>query len=112
MDDFDVAVDKTPFMTAASILVDKISGLSTEVLTVIETWLAAHFYCMHSPRRVTEKAGDVGATYETKIGFNLALSKYGQMAMTLDTTGTLRGISSGTVKPRLVWLGTDPCELR
>jgi hypothetical protein len=106
----DSAVSLIPFITAASLLVDYVPSdqlptTPTDTYEVIERWLSAHFYCMRKPRRETERAGDVMAKYETKIGFNLALSKYGQMAMMLDTTGTLSAMNNERRRPRVVWLG-------
>lgn len=119
-------VNLTPFISAASSLVDRIdkvlldgvvtlsTGLSGDpdddaILTQIETWLAAHFYSMFDPRPTAEGAGSVNASYWASPDKNLYLSQYGQMALTLDTTGTLKAISS--TKPPLRasvnWAGTE-----
>lgn len=108
-----------PFIAPASGLVDGVEALSNtldsdeqldeERLELIERWLAAHFYCMFDPRAEREKAGSVEAKYETKIDLRLNLSKYGQMAMLLDTTGYLDSLNDGKKKRVLgvEWLGTE-----
>lgn len=108
----DSGISLQPFMLAASLLVDhippsKLPIIPVDTYEVIERWLTAHFYCMRQPRREIERAGDVMARYETKIDYFLKLSKYGQMALMLDTTGTLLGINSGKRKPGVTWLGED-----
>lgn len=108
----DAAIDLTPFILAASTLVDDIavkSGHSAERLQIIETWLSAHFYTVRDPRTTDEKAGTVGASYQSAVDLNLNTSHYGQMAMTLDSSGLLRLISSGKRRFASVhWLGTVP----
>lgn len=105
----ETGVSLDPFIKAAAILVDKVAAkniLSKETLKVIETWLAAHFYCMRDPRTVSEKAGQVQASYQSKVDLFLSNSNYGQQAIVLDTTGTLRAINAGVRPARLLWLGT------
>jgi hypothetical protein len=72
----DVEVDKslTPFISAASNLVDTCctgDAVETEyetlIITEIETWLAAHFYTVFDPRAEKEKAGKVAAKYQSKV---------------------------------------------
>lgn len=102
--------DLTPFITAASLLVDIIdaeSDLSTQRQQVVETWLAAHFYAVRDPRNLMERAGDVAATIESKVGMGFDVTRYGQQAMILDTSGILKELNLGrrvTVSAR--WLGT------
>jgi hypothetical protein len=106
-------VDLSPFILAASSLVDAIDertdAPSDERLQLIETWLSAHFYCMQFPRRSSEAAGSVSASYEGRFDLNLALSRYGQMAMVLDPTNYLKKINMPVkfkTKVGAVWLGT------
>ena len=108
----ETGVDLDPFILAASSLVDGIDDRtdapSDERLQLIETWLAAHFYCMQFPRRSSEAAGDVSASYEGRFDLNLALSRYGQMAMVLDPTGYLKALNMPTkivTKVGATWLG-------
>lgn len=107
----DTAIGLTPFISAASTLVDDIADFSTvnstERLTIIETWLSAHFYCIRDPRSVREKAGSVEEVIESKVDLNLNVTRYGQMAMVLDKSGYLRSISdSRRRKVSATWMGT------
>lgn len=87
------------------------SGYSEGRLTLIETWLAAHFYALMDARRSSESAGKVSVSYQNKLGFNLALTHYGQQAMILDTEGNLARLNVDTEKGRgkpvaeITWLG-------
>jgi len=109
----DPRINLDPFILSASVLVDEIeqnsrSTLTPERLELIERWLAAHFYAMRDPRAETERAGSVGVTYQSKVDLNLSLSHYGQMAIVLDTTGTLRLLSeAGKVRRGAFWLGRE-----
>ncbi|GAG26823.1 unnamed protein product [marine sediment metagenome] len=122
--DVESGIDLTPFIDAANSMVtylctgDQVDSEYPESqLIMIETWLAAHFYCMYDPRASEEKAGDVRARYETKIERGLDLSKYGQMAMQLDYQGSLsanneaikNGNAGNTVG--VTWLGTPPEDI-
>lgn len=125
----DEDIPLTPFISAASILVDRVSAQSEknktlvnaiyflepkdssdpsvdQQLQTIETWLAAHFYAMRDPRPTQEGAGSVNVTYQSAVDLNLYTSHYGQMAMVLDVTNTLRNLSAGKRHVASVsWLG-------
>ena len=126
-------ISLSPFISAASSLVDRVASASEgtdllqdgpnsgdktrfDKLQEIETWLAAHFYCILDPRAISENAGPVSASYQSKVDLRLFLTHYGQMAAVLDETGTLEAIQSGdssggtSVKTAgVTWLGKD-CE--
>jgi hypothetical protein len=114
----DASISLVPFIEVASALVDEVcdvaeAGYSAARLELIERWLTAHFYCVRDPRSVEEQAGKVREVKESNTDLNLASSKYGQMAMTLDTYGGLAGLNQATIKgtPRRVsvsYLGTKP----
>jgi len=112
----DVAISLDPFIETASALVDDIaveSGHGATRLELIERWLAAHFYAIRDPRTTQEKAGTVGASYESKVDLGLNLTRYGQQAMALDSSGLLEGFSKGKRRVGVTWLGTEPtsqCE--
>lgn len=106
--ELDPAIDLAPFILAATTMIDDIaddSGHSSDRLQLIETWLAAHFYAMRDPRQTSEKAGPVAASYQSKVDLHLRLTHYGQMAMSLDSSGLLAAMSNGT-RGSVVWLGT------
>jgi len=112
-----------PFIVAANMLVTRACtgeagptpSYSAEELEIIERWLSAHFYAVSSPRATAESADGISKSYQSKIGFGLNLSHYGQMAMRLDTNGGLAAINEETKegKPRvgITWLGTPPDEV-
>lgn len=106
----DSDIDLTPFIEVANALVEEIatpSGHAAIQLELIERWLSAHFYCMRDPRAERERAGPVGATYQSKVDLNLATSHYGQMAMVLDTSGELAALSGKTKRTvSVTWAGT------
>lgn len=97
--DFDVA----PFIEDAATLMDAYlpaSGLSEPILTLIEKNLAAHLLTLAYERGglVVKKVGESSETY-AKAGEagGLRSTRFGQMALSLDSTGALEGIGS-TVK--------------
>lgn len=65
------------------------SGLSETVLTEIHKYLAAHFASLRDQRVESEQVADVRKSYQGKTGMYLESTYYGQMALTLDTSGTL-----------------------
>lgn len=110
--------DLTPFIDAANELVTELcepEGYSEPRLTMIETWLAAHFYAVRDPRSTNEAAGSVSAAFESKVDLALNITRYGQQAMLLDTAGALASLNQQTVdtggsSPRafgVSWGGTD-----
>jgi len=110
----DTDIDLEPFIFTASELVTEvcaIAGYTVERLELIERWLSAHFYAIRDPRVTQEKAGSVGANFESKVDLNLALTRYGQQAMLLDTQGGLAALNqsmlSGKRTASVAWLGTE-----
>ena len=112
--------DLTAFITPANELVteccvDDDATLSDIRLELIERYLAAHFYTVYDPRYESEKAGSVSAKYQSKVDLGLSTSHYGQMAMTLDTTGGLAALNEKTKRGTpltagITWLGTERDE--
>lgn len=101
------------FIGSANILVTNevaSAGTLTDAhLKEIERWLSAHLVASADPRP-TEEAAGVGASvkikYQSKIGFGLNLTHYGQQVLILDTTGGLSKLgrenaSIYTIKPDL-----------
>jgi len=95
----------TPFIDAASQLVDGISGLGAATLKEIERWLAAHFVAIRDQRTAKDSVGDSSHTYGGKTGMGLDFTSYGQMAKALDTTGYLATVGIHGKKPSLTYLG-------
>jgi hypothetical protein len=110
----DVNISLDPFIEVANELVTEACGdygHTDTRLELIERWLAAHFYAMRDPRPLSEKAGPVSETFQSKVGLNLAVSHYGQQAMVLDTSGGLAAMSrKATTGKRIAsasWVGVD-----
>lgn len=83
------------FIDTATLVVDANlldKGLSTDLLTQIETWLAAHLLSMRDQRTSGRKIGDVSFTYQGQTGLGLDATLYGQQVKLLDTSGTLASL--------------------
>lgn len=112
-------VDLEPYILAANELVTEVcvpAGYDDTRLELIERWLAAHFYCVYDPRAQNESAG-VSASYEGSAAMFLERTRYGQMAMILDTAGGLAALNDkakkGTARRIGVsWLGVTPVVAR
>jgi hypothetical protein len=76
---------------------------STERLTLIELYLAAHFAALTYPVAASEGiGGKVNESFQYKVGTGLSFTKYGQQALTL---------SSGLLANKRIsisWLGSIP----
>lgn len=90
--DYDDTITLTPFITVANQLVTELctdSDYDSDRLKEIERWLSAHFYHIRDQHVASERAGEVGVNYQYKVDILLNQTKYGQMAMILDTAGNL-----------------------
>lgn len=111
--DDDPTIDLTPFIDAAHNLVVNVcvpECYSDETLTQIETWLAAHFYCIRRPRTNEEEADSIRDRFDSKVDLGLKVTRYGQMALMLDYKGALArynfaNMGSGVPKVTAKWLG-------
>jgi hypothetical protein len=81
------------FITTANLQVDDTlsnSGLSSEKLTEIEKYLAAHFIVTTRERQASrEEVDNARIDYAGNYGKYLEMSSYGQQVIMLDTTGKL-----------------------
>lgn len=80
-----------PYITSANILVNEILGTgNTSILKEIERWLACHMMASSKSRSaLKEAAGSASVTYTGKFEQGLKSTPYGQMVLTLDTTGLM-----------------------
>jgi len=117
--DTDGTPDLTSFIDAASSVVDDVSDcattkgktLTSAKLELIERWLAAHFYVMQDRTYAQRKTLNSQAIFDGRTGMYLEASTYGQMAVTLDSSGCLFAIASGSrKKASAAWLGLRPSE--
>jgi len=110
----DSSISLTPFIETANALVTSCCDdtvYTAAQLELVERWLAAHFYAICDPRAVSEHAGPVGATYQSRVDLGFHVTHYGQQAMALDTEGGLAALNRRIVKgekkitPSISWLG-------
>ena len=103
-------VDLNRFLTTANTYVDAEllnHGLADVLLTEIEKYLAAHFATLRDivAGVSSQRADDASVTYTvgqvTRTEF-LQSTHFGQVAIALDTSGTLR--TAGGPKPQLIAL--------
>jgi len=115
----DDTITLTPFIAAANSIVTRVCaiedyGYDEETLTLIETWLAAHFYAVRDLRVASEGVGPVSEAKQYKLGLNLQSTMYGQQAMLLDTEGGLAALNKSMEDgykrrpPSVHWAGTEP----
>jgi len=69
------------------------SGLSSDILTEIHKYLAAHFASLRDQRLESERVADVSYKYQGKTAMFFESTQYGQMALALDTSGKLANLS-------------------
>lgn len=68
------------------------SGLTSKILARIEAFLACHFYLLSNPELVREEYDKARYQYvQAKVDEGFRATKWGQMALALDTTGALKG---------------------
>lgn len=87
--------------SASSLLSIWFSGVtaSQELLTELEKWVAAHLIAMTKERQAKEEgAGGAYIRYAGVFGTGLKTTSYGQTAIEIDTTNTLRSVSGKQIK--------------
>ncbi len=94
--------DVQPFIDTAELIIDEAlvgQGLSVVRLKIIELWLSAHFVAVAEERGALtrSKKGQSEEEYEIVVGTGLNMTRFGQQAMSLDTTGILTE-SASTLK--------------
>lgn len=90
-----------PFIDSANVFVtDLLEGkLAESVLAEIEKWIAAHMASVVNDRAIKEAgAGGAYVKYAGIWGEELSATQFGQMALMLDTTNTLRNLKQGKMK--------------
>lgn len=105
----------TPFIDAASVLVERCVAraaersmtVSSSDWEILERWLAAHAYCCNDPTYLERQTQSARGRYMGTSGLGLNGTRYGQMALTLDPTGTLAKLGK-TVQ--IEWLGLPESE--
>ena len=99
----DTKRDTTPFIVTAALIVSEDltgQGYSAARTDQITLYLAAHFVAITEERGNLTKhtKGDATEEYAMKLGSGLRLTRYGQQAMDLGTSGILKAASSETLQ--------------
>lgn len=99
--------DLTAHINIANNLVTQVigssSGLDSDTLENIELYLAAHIIAIGKERQALhEKVGPSSVIYQGKFGEGLKSTTYGQMVLTLDSTGKLANVGKQRAKIRAI----------
>jgi hypothetical protein len=100
--------DIEPFISVAHELVNTVCTsplLTTKLLFEIERWLSAHFAAVGDPRTFIEKADEVSIHYQTKLGYDLRVTHWGQQAIVLDISGALAALGQEKKVASLKYIG-------
>lgn len=106
----------TPFIAIANALVDKVAACATRktdtqtdsTLTLMETWLAAHYYVQSDQNYTSESTGGASGSYQgSTADKGIRGSKYGQSALEIDFSGCLDAITAKR-KASAMWGGKPP----
>lgn len=99
----------TAFIDSASAFYDanlSSAGLSEALQDQITKWMTAHMIATTRERvAIEEGAGGASIKYSGTFGEGLKSTSYGQMCITLDSSGTLLAIANGK---KLVYVYTIP----
>lgn len=79
------------------------AGMSANILTQIELWLAAHLVAISDQREQSVSLRDGAVTYQSpRLGLGLDGTMYGQQVKVLDYSGILSGL--GQKRARIEFL--------
>jgi len=88
--------------TANAVVTDVLgddTDLSSTLKTAVEQWFTAHMIASTLWRTTAkEKIGDASVEYTGKWGEDLKSTPYGQMVLSLDTTGKMADLGKRNVK--------------
>lgn len=103
------SLDVTSFINTANLIVDESlvgQGMSDARLTLTELWLSAHFVAVAEERGALmgSNKGNSEEEYKIVVGTGLNMTRFGQQAIALDTSGALADQASSmkTAQFRLV----------
>jgi hypothetical protein len=114
--DWIVEPDLTGYIETASNIIDqclygaceKRVPLSDTTLELMERWLAAHCYVQFDQTYTERRTLRAQGRFQGQTGMNLESSKYGQTAIMLDPSGTLKNINDQN-RVRMWWTGKPRC---
>ncbi|MFN7318250.1 MAG: hypothetical protein ACK5S6_01960 [bacterium] len=110
--DQELIPDLTPFLDTAVALTDSVIGtaLADPLLEQVQKYLTAHFVGITDPRLQTAQVKSLLETYQVKLSLGLGITHFGQVAMTLDTSGKLAAwntrVVEGKGRVQFFWAGT------
>ena len=90
----------TACITSANALInsqDDLLTLSSALLIEIERWLSAHYASAYDQRISYQSIGDSKFKFQGDYKTSFLSTDYGQRAVDLDSTGTLRDMASGAL---------------
>ena len=90
-----------PAVAAANALTDRVvsaatskgESLTTKEAELVERYLAAHFYCQSDRQYSSSNTEGSSGSFAGQSGMYLESTSYGQTAMLLDTSGSLRELN-------------------
>lgn len=89
----------TGYITSVDVIVTNLFNgvtIGADLLKEIERWLVAHAIASTAERMAKkESAGDASIEYAGTFGSGLYSTSYGQMAVSIDNTGTLDAAAEG-----------------
>jgi|SRR6516225_2052889 hypothetical protein len=97
---------------ASTLVAYQVIPMPTSRLELIERNLACHFYVMSDQPYSSNSTSGASASYQGQTKMYLEASKYGQMAITMDSSGWLRAMYA-TDTPKVanaLWLGKNPSD--
>ena len=111
----DTELTTTTFITTAHLIVTEDlgdAGYSSDRQKQIELYLAAHFTAlMEEGGGITRRRmGDSDESYALVKGNGLMMTRYGQQAMALDTSGILKGLNNTSLPALFTVVGSTDTE--
>ena len=105
--------DLQPFIDDASLIIDNVVAIApipaTNMLELVERYLAAHLVMVTSGQVSMEKVRSIQVQYGTLRDKGFAITHWGTTAMMLDTTGRLAAFNTrlmqGGIGKQFFWAG-------
>jgi hypothetical protein len=119
---YDGSASLTRYINAAHAMVNWIANVcdtagvnDADQLTLIETWLAAHYYQAMDPGYTSKSTGGASGSFKGQTGKYFEATDYGQRALELDLAGCLlkkqQELMTGNKKSaRMLWGGSTQTE--
>lgn len=107
----------TRFIKIASLIVDRVDSCATDrgftmtsdELLEIETWLAAHYYCMSDATYQSRSTASASGSFRGQTTMHMEATLYGQSAIDADYSGCLAAINKRAFAG-VDWLGKVPSD--